>query len=86
MYHRSISGYIPRSTFKFGGTYRDQCDVSLGEHITNFNKYNVKNADLKKSVEAFPRLAPIQHDPVIRDHLNTYREAFPGRPTMMGEL
>ena len=46
----SVSGYIPRIPFKFGGTYKNDCDVCIDEHMTNYQNQEFKMRDLKQQV------------------------------------
>lgn len=77
------TGYIPRWPFKFGGTYKEDCDVCIDEHLTNFKGHVTKQNSLRQTTRAFPQLQPVATDPGVRDHLNTYRDTHPNRPLMM---
>lgn len=77
------TGYIPRWPFKYGGTYKEDCDVCIDEHITNLQGHTTKINDLRTATKSFPQLQPKKFDPEVRDHLNTYRDTHPNRPILM---
>jgi hypothetical protein len=77
-------GYVPRSPFKFGDTYKIGCDYCIDEHITNLNKRQEYEVELYKSART-PRLNPLAQDPIVRDHLNTYRDTHPARPILLDD-
>lgn len=68
------TGYIPRWPFKFGSTYKEECDVCLDEHMANVYKQAAKEDDMRRSFSCFPHLQPIRGDPEVKDHLNTYAD------------
>ena len=72
-------------TFKFGGTYKNDCDVSIGEHLHNFDQNKEKFLDVKRVSEGVPSLEAVSFDPAVRDRLNTYRDSYVGRPMMIGK-
>jgi len=76
------TGYIPRKLFKFGGTYKNDCDVSIDRHITNFQNTMKFEDVMRNTVKRFPRQQVLNHDPIIRDHLNTYRDTHPLLPVL----
>lgn len=78
------TGYIPRFPFKFGGTYKEDCDVCIDDFLTSRNNYSQKEIDLRRSAKSFPTLQAISRDPYVRDHLNTYVDNIPGK-TIMAE-
>lgn len=79
------TGYIPRWPFKFGGTYKNDCDICIDEHMSNTGTYQDKEKSLLNSMKSFPQLQAINRDPEVRDHLNTYRDTHPKRPTLMDD-
>ncbi len=81
----AVIGYIPTMPFKYGNTYKEDCDVCLDNHITNMKKHRGKEINLRKSVSSYPKLNAIRYDPGVRDHLNTYRDTHPSRPLLMGK-
>ena len=79
-----LSGYIPRMPFKFGGTYKDDCDICIDEYTTNRQVHDFKNRDLTRQVSSVPRLTAISHDPYVKEYLDRYRDTHPNRPLLMG--
>lgn len=77
------TGYIPRMPFKFGGTYKDDCDVCIDEYMTNTQNQEFKIRDLKQQVNSVPRLTAISHDPHVKEYLDRYRDTHPNRPMLM---
>lgn len=68
------TGYIPRWPFKFGNTYKEECDVCLDEHISDLKRQSAKEDNMRQSFRSFPRLQPIRSDPEVKDHLNTFSD------------
>ena len=81
-----LSGYIPRMTFKFGGTYKDDCDVCIDEYMTNKQNQEFKIRDLKQQVNSVPQLTAISRDPHVKEYLDRYRDTHPNRPLLMGKF
>ncbi|KAL4218967.1 hypothetical protein ACF0H5_021553 [Mactra antiquata] len=77
------TGYIPRMTFKFGGTYKKDCDVCIDEYMTNRENHDLRQYDLRRQVTAIPRMTAISHDPAVKEHLDRYRDTHPTRPLLM---
>jgi len=73
-------------TFKFGGTYKDDCDVCIDDYMTNRQNHNLRHNDLRRQVTMVPRLTAISHDPVVKEQLDRYRDTHPSRPMLMGKL
>ena len=71
-------------TYKFGGTYKDSCDMSISEHLQNYEKQTNRQRDLKQSAQGFPKFHAVKQDKQVRDRLNTYRDGHVGRSTMIG--
>jgi len=68
------TGYIPRMPFRYGGTYKEDCDSCLGEFFTTRGTQSGKLEDLRGTVRGTSQLKSLSGDPHIRDHLNTYRD------------
>lgn len=77
------TGYIPRMEFKFGGTYKKDCDVCIDEFLHNKQTHEMKQRDLSQQVSSVPRMTAISHDPTVKDHLDRYRDTHPSRPLLM---
>lgn len=77
------TGYIPRMTFKFGGTYKEDCDVCIDEYMTNRTNHDQRQRDLTRQVSCIPRLTAVSHDPSVKEKLNRYRDTHPSRPLLM---
>ncbi|XP_055897509.1 uncharacterized protein C10orf82-like [Biomphalaria glabrata] len=77
------TGYVPRLMFRFGGTYRHDCDLSIDNFITNRDSYAAKQEEVLRHTNANPKLTPISHDPLVRDKLNSYRDSHPNEATTM---
>lgn len=71
--------------FKFGNTYKEDCDSCIDDYLTTRNFYDTKANDLKRQVASCPRLTPISQDPEVRDKLNLYRDTHPSRPILVGK-
>ncbi|XP_045202617.1 protein FAM166B-like isoform X2 [Mercenaria mercenaria] len=77
------TGYIPRMTFKFGGTYKEDCDVCIDEYMTNRSNHDQRQRDLFRQVSSIPRLTATSHDPSVKEKLDRYRDTHPSRPLLM---
>jgi len=80
-----LIGYIPKLMYKFGGTYKNDCDVSIDKHISACNYTSHKEAYLRHMVKIAPKQQVLNHDPLVRDHLNTYRDTHPLPPILAGK-
>jgi len=69
------TGYIPRYPFKFGDTYKEECDICLDEHFANLTRQTNRRLEAASRTQgpASGSLTPIRHDPEVRDRLNGYR-------------
>ncbi|CAL1545615.1 unnamed protein product [Lymnaea stagnalis] len=76
------TGYVPRLLFKFGGTYRHDCDLSIDNFITNRDTYATKQEELLRHTSANPKLTAISYDPDVRDKINHYRDTHPNQATL----
>ena len=81
-----FSGYMPRMTFKFGATYKNECDNCLDEYMTNRQTHDLRQGDLRRAVTMVPRLTAVSHDPQVKKQLDRYRDTHPTRPMLMGEV
>lgn len=79
------TGYVPRLMFRYGGTYRHDCDHSIDGFITNRDSYATKQAELLRHTKANPKLTAISYDPDVRDKLNRYRDTHPTPATLVAD-
>ena len=79
-----FTGYIPRRPFKFGDTYKVDCDYCIDDHMNNVKARRSHEVDLSQNVRSYPTLKAVSRDPQVRDHLNTYRDSHPKRPILAG--
>ncbi|KAJ8300411.1 hypothetical protein KUTeg_021930 [Tegillarca granosa] len=77
------TGYIPRMPFKFGNTYKEDCDVCIDQYLTNRQYHDNKMDDLRRQINGQPRLTATMFDPAVRDKLNLYRDTHPSRPILL---
>jgi len=70
--------------YKFGGTYKNDCDTSIDRHLTACDYTRQKEAYLRHMVRIAPTQQVLNHDPLVRDHLNTYRDTHPLPPILAG--
>ena len=75
---------MPRLPFKFGDTYKRNADKCIDEFTTNRDNYNAKMAELNQQTAALPRLTAISYDPLVKEHLNMFRDTHPLQPILMG--
>ena len=52
--------------------------------MSNMTTRRRHEMDLLQNVRSYSTLQPVSHDPGVRDHLNTYRDSHPARPTLQG--
>lgn len=77
------TGYIPRWPFKFGSTYKEDCDICIDEHLSNYKYHAARQQELRELARNHLKLKPIRGDPEVKDHLNTYRDTHPARHVLM---
>jgi hypothetical protein len=68
------TGYVPRWPFKFGKTYKEECDVCLEEFFANRQQLLQMERDLQSSTRSLPSLQAVGNDPDVRDRLNAFHE------------
>jgi len=71
-----IAGYVPRWPFKFGKTYREECDVCLAEFLAGQTEQKLKQQEVQSMTRSLPSLRPISaaDSTLVRDHLNSFTE------------
>ncbi|CAG5117326.1 unnamed protein product [Candidula unifasciata] len=79
------TGYVPRLLFRYGGTYRHDCDHSIDDFITNRDSYAARQEELLRHTLANPKLTAISYDPEVRDKLNQYRDTHPSATTLRAD-
>ncbi|XP_071481517.1 ciliary microtubule inner protein 2B-like [Diadema antillarum] len=71
------TGYIPRMPFKFGNTYKEDCDVCIDDFLHNTKTHDQKIHNLKTTVVQSRPLRPAADDKVVIKQLNFYRDRHP---------
>ncbi|XP_002739701.1 ciliary microtubule inner protein 2B-like [Saccoglossus kowalevskii] len=78
------TGYIPRMPFKFGGTYKEDCDVCIDDFLTNTKKHGTNVHELKQTVNGYPNLnAVTKDDDRVIKRLNDFRDRNPTAPILL---
>lgn len=80
-----ISGYIPRSPFKFGNTYKEDCDFNIDQHLSMYKYHDYKMRDLQNHVKTASQLHPVSRDPHVKNVLDKYRDTHPTRSILLGK-
>jgi len=80
-----VSGYVPRKLFKSGKSFTPMCDLSVDEHTTNYHKTLRFENCMRNTIKLLPKYQVLNHDPHVRDHLNTYRDTRPMPPVLAGK-
>ncbi|XP_054765444.2 ciliary microtubule inner protein 2B-like [Lytechinus pictus] len=73
------TGYIPRMPFKFGNTYKEDCDVCIDDFLHNTKEHDAKIKNLKHTVVQARPLHPKTDEKVVIKALNFYRDQNPGK-------
>lgn len=79
------TGYIPRRPFKFGNTYKEDCDVCIDQHMSNYNYHRFKMEDLHGQVRAAHELQATEKDPYVKNVLDKYRDTHPTRSILLAD-
>jgi len=75
-----VAGYVPRSPFKFGKTYREECDICLAEFLGGQDLQRQRQLDITRSLtRSTPGLssaaaAALADDARVCDRLNGFRD------------
>ncbi|XP_033098440.1 protein FAM166B-like [Anneissia japonica] len=70
-------GYIPRMPFKFGNTYKEDCDICIDDFLRNTKNHDQKLRTIKKSVSFAPKLQPVTTENTVIRTLTQYRDRNP---------
>lgn len=79
------TGYVPRLMFRYGGTYKHDCDLSIDNFLTARDTHAAKQSELVRHTKAMPPLTAISYDPSVRDKLNRYRDTHPTPATLVAD-
>ncbi|XP_070540758.1 ciliary microtubule inner protein 2B-like [Ptychodera flava] len=78
------TGYIPRMPFKFGGTYKEDCDVCIDDFLHNTRQHDGKITNLKQTTSGHPSLKIVnKNDASVIKQLNHYRDRNPTAPILL---
>ena len=68
------AGYVPRWPFKFGKTYREECDICLAEFMSGQQEQKLKQREVQSMTRSLPSLRPVSGDvsSLVRDRLNSF--------------
>jgi hypothetical protein len=66
------SGYIPKRLYKFGATYRHECDDCVSDLVGSYSADARKRGELADTARATPRLDAQRYDPFIKEELNNW--------------
>jgi hypothetical protein len=71
------TGYIPRMPFKFGNTYKEDCDVCIDDFMRNTREHDTKVHTLRRAQTKIEPLRPMASEKTVISHLNQYRDRHP---------
>jgi hypothetical protein len=71
------TGYIPRMPFKFGNTYKEDCDVCIDDFMRNTKEHDTKVHTLRKAQTQIKPLRPMADEGAVINRLNQYRDRHP---------
>ncbi|XP_077992457.1 ciliary microtubule inner protein 2B-like [Glandiceps talaboti] len=78
------TGYIPRMPFKFGNTYKEDCDVCIDDFLSNTKRHDSKVTNLKQTTNSYPTLDVVNKDDAsVTRQLNHYRDRNPTAPILL---
>ena len=70
-----MTGYVPRWPFKFGKTYKEECEACLAEFLAGQNQTKLKQQQVLSMTRSLPSLRPVCGDTTqVRDHLNNFSD------------
>jgi hypothetical protein len=68
------TGYVPCHLYKFGGTYRHECNECVAEVVDKYQHYDRGQAEFFNQAKSVAPLAAQHFDPGVRDHLNKWTD------------
>ena len=71
--------------FKFGNTYKEDCDVCIDDFLTNTKRRDNEIKDIKQTLRAGRSLKPVATDKHTTIRLNEYRDRNPTGKIMLGK-
>ena len=80
------AGYVPKWLYKFGLTYKNACDRAVDDHISAYKRKLLHDKRLHDTLVSFPRMQPLNFDPEVMNHLNTYRDPQDKPPCLAGKI
>lgn len=66
------TGYVPCRLYKFGATYRHECNDCVGDLVDKYQHYDSRQKEFFTQAKAVAPLATQHFDPGVRDHLNKW--------------
>ena len=71
--------------FKFGNTYKEDCDVCIDDFMRNTQEHDTKVHTLRKAQTQIKQLRPMAGEDTVIKRLNQYRDRHPTSKIMLGE-
>ena len=72
-YSYVTAGYVPRWPFKFGKSYREECDICLSEFMSGQKQQKLQQRDVQSMTRSQPSLRPVSGDTsLVLDRLNSF--------------
>jgi hypothetical protein len=68
------TGYVPCHLYKFGATYRHECNECVGDLVEKYKNYDSRQKEFFNQAKAVAPLAAQHFDPGVRDHLNKWTD------------
>lgn len=66
------TGYVPRWPYKFGRTYKEECDLCLAEFFSGCRHTSQMENEMKTLSKSLSDLRAISSDPEVKDRLNAF--------------
>ena len=80
-----VAGYVPRRLYRYGGTYKEDCDDCIDEHISNVSLHQRKMGSLRATVQANGRLAPMRDRRDTKSQLSLIHSRLANQPFLRGQ-